>query len=68
MLPNRSGSIRVDIEMKRTITRLLLTLEYKAHRVDAYLATMRGDKIFAADCLQRSWDIERRISWMEIQP
>lgn len=54
--------------MNRALTKLLLRLEYKAHRVDAYLAQMRGDRFFAADCLQRSWDIERRIVWLELQP
>jgi len=54
--------------MKRAIALWFLRLEYSVHRVDAYLAQMRGDSIFAADCLVRSWDIERRIDLMRIQP
>lgn len=52
--------------MKRYLTRLLLRLEYSAHRVDAYLARSRGDYRFYADCLSRSRDIERKLAWMEI--
>lgn len=53
--------------MKRLIILTLLRLEYGMHRVDAYLAQMRGDNIFAADCMARAYDIERRMDWMGIQ-
>lgn len=52
--------------MKRYLAKLFLQLEYSVHRVDAHLAQMRGDSLFAADCLTRAWDIERRIAIMEI--
>jgi len=54
--------------MKRYLAKLFLQLEYSVHRVDAHLAQLRGDSFFAADCLQRSYDIERKLAWMEIQP
>lgn len=56
------------IKMKKIIGKFFLRLEWAAHRTDAHLAQMRGDSIFAADCLSRAWDIERKLAWMEIQP
>jgi len=54
--------------MKRYLAKLFLQLEYSVHLVDAHLAQLRGDSFFAADCLSRAWDIERKLAWMEIQP
>ena len=53
--------------MKRYLTRLFLRLEYAAHKVDQYLASHRGDQVFATDCYLRALDIQRRLQWMELQ-
>ncbi len=53
--------------MKRYLIALLLRLEYSMHRLDAYLASHRGDKLMTSDSLSRAWEIERRLAWMEIQ-
>lgn len=47
--------------------RLLLRWEAGMHRVDAYLAQLRGDLTMAADSTVRALECERRLDVMEIQ-
>ena len=54
-------------DMKRYLMRLWLRFEYACHKVDQYLASHRGDQVFATDCYLRALDVQRQIQWMEMQ-
>ena len=53
--------------MKRYLMRIWLRFEYACHKVDQYLASHRGDQVFATDCYLRALDVQRQIQWMEMQ-
>lgn len=44
----------------------VLELQRRAHLVDAYLASHRGELVFAADCECRAMEIERRLVLLEL--
>jgi hypothetical protein len=48
------------------LDRLWLNLEYRMHRVDEYLAAMRGDVMVAADCSARAGECQRQLTLMAI--
>lgn len=43
--------------------KLFKRIEAAIHRVDAYLARMRGDDDFAQDCINRAIRIELELFW-----
>jgi hypothetical protein len=43
--------------------KLFKRLHAAMHRVDAYLARMRGDESFAQDCINRAVKIELDLFW-----
>jgi hypothetical protein len=46
------------------LDRLWLNVEYRMHRVDEYLAAMRGDTVAAMDCASRADECQRRLDVM----
>lgn len=49
------------------LDRLFTRLEYANHRVDEYLARMRGDHLTAADCQSRAELCMSRLFRLQIQ-
>jgi len=52
--------------MKTKLIRFLLTCEIYAHEVDAYLARLGGNYVFAADSVVRKMRAQRELDLLRI--